>query len=193
MKNKHLILVKHSIPEMLENVPAREWHLSAAGQIKAERLAERLIPFHPDLLISSTEPKAIETAQILGKRLQLPVRIVENLHEHDRSKTGFLSRDKFEQAVLDFFEQPDQLVFGSETAEQTYKRFSTVVFSLLEECRENIVIVSHGTVMSLFISHLLGTSGMEIWRELGLPSFVVLDMNSKTLVAKENISEGESK
>ena len=44
--NKYLILVKHSLPEIAENVPAHEWKLSEEGRVRARRLAERLINFN---------------------------------------------------------------------------------------------------------------------------------------------------
>jgi len=52
---------------------------------------------------------------------------------------------------------------------------------------KTVVIVAHGTVISLFISRLIGSSDWLLWNELGLPSFVVIDLYSKTLIAKENI------
>ena len=39
---RHLILVKHSLPEIMEDVPAREWILSAEGRARCKRLADRL-------------------------------------------------------------------------------------------------------------------------------------------------------
>jgi len=49
-------------------------------------------------------------------------------------------------------------------------------------------VVSHGTVISLFVSRLTGQPGFGIWSGLGLPCFIVLDMQSKDLIAVENIS-----
>ena len=48
-----LILVKHSLPEIVENVPAREWKLSAEGQARCKKLAISLAKFQPDQIISS--------------------------------------------------------------------------------------------------------------------------------------------
>ena len=186
--NKQLILVKHSLPEIVENIPAREWHLSQEGRARADRLAEKLMAYEPEVLISSDEPKAIETAEILSRKLQLPHSVFENLHEHERSKAGYLTRNEFENAVREFFAKPDALAFGGETANQAHERFSTAIFSVLHTYPEKtIILVSHGTVVSLWVSRLIGTSPFELWKELGLPSFVVLDMDANTIVEKENI------
>jgi broad specificity phosphatase PhoE len=187
--NQYLILVKHSLPEIVENIPAREWHLSEKGRLRAEQLAERLVSYHPQFLVSSTEPKAGETAEIVARNLQIPMHIVENLHEHDRSNTAYQSKAEFEEAVREFFANADQLVFGNETADDAHARFSNAVYSVLNGHKgETIVIVAHGTVISLFVSRITGISDFQLWSELGLPSLVVLDMGSNTLIAKENIS-----
>lgn len=186
--NPYLILVKHSLPEIVDHLPARDWHLSAEGRLRAERLAKRLIAYQPEILIASVEPKAIETAQIVAKELKLEFDTVEGLHEHDRSKTSYLSRDAFQKAVEEFFRRPNQLVFGSETANEAHARFSQAVHSILEVyLNKTIAIVSHGTVISLFVSRLAGISDVSLWNELGLPSFILLDRNSNRPITQENI------
>jgi broad specificity phosphatase PhoE len=185
---KHLILVKHSLPQIMGDLPAREWELSDDGRIRAQKLAERLSPFQPEYIISSVETKARETAEIIAGRHNLELHIADGLHEHDRSKTPYLSKYEFQAAMHEFFENPDTLVFGSETAHEAYSRFYQAVHSVLD-CHPNktVVIVAHGTVISLFVSSLTGTSGWSLWSELGLPSFVVIDVQSHTLVTIENI------
>jgi broad specificity phosphatase PhoE len=183
-----LILVKHSIPEILEDIPAREWKLSAEGRARCKRLAERLTKYQPTRIISSVEPKARETAEIVAKELGILTSAVEGLHEHDRSHGGYLSKEKFEDAVREFFARPNELVFGSETAEQAHSRFHAAIDSILKKIPDQtIVVIAHGTVISLYVSRLTGVFDLSFWKELGLPSFVALDVESKTLLAKENI------
>lgn len=185
---KYLILVKHSLPQIIDHVPAREWRLSEEGQVRALHLSERLKQYQPEVIVSSMEPKAQETAEIIARKNNLEFHIVDGLHEHDRSKTSFLAKDEFEIAIREFFENPDVLVFGSETANQCYMRFHRAVYSVLNNHgSKTIVIVTHGTVLSLFVSRFAGISGLDLWNELGLPSFVILDMESSTLVERVNI------
>jgi broad specificity phosphatase PhoE len=186
---KLLILVKHSLPEIVEALPARKWTLSEDGRSRARKLAERLLPYKPDIIVSSVEPKARETASILAERLGLVVHSVEGLHEHDRSSTPYHSRKDFQQLVQDFFRNPDRLVFGRETAAQALVRFQEAVESVRKSYQDKIVvIVSHGTVISLFVSWLTSCDGYVLWQELGLPSFAVLDMQPRKILKTENIS-----
>ena len=183
-----LLLVKHSLPEVQDDLPARAWRLSEEGRMRAARLAEKLRPFQVEIIFSSKEPKAVETAQIVAADFQVPLHLAEGLHEHERDSVPLLSRPEFEQSIRALFERPDALVFGSETANHAQARFSRAVQLLLTQYESHtIAIVTHGTVISLFVSRLVGCSGYSFWKELGLLSFVVLDMESNKLVALENI------
>jgi broad specificity phosphatase PhoE len=187
MKN-YLILVKHSLPEIRKDLPAREWTLSKEGFFRARQLAESLSPYRPQILASSPEPKAVETAGMIARRHQLSLNIYHDLHEHDRSHVSYLSGVDFDRSVREFFTYPDKQVFGSETAHKAHERFSNAVHSLLNIYKDKrIVVVSHGTVISLFVSRLTGGSDYSLWKDLGLPGFVVLDMLSKRLTTFENI------
>ena len=187
MKNR-LILVKHSLPKIEENLAAREWHLSEEGSLRAVRLAEQLTCHHPDVLVTSGEPKALETARIIETRLQLPLQVVDDLHEHERTMVSYLPSERFEMSVREFFAKPDLLIFGSETANKAHERFSNSVHTILDENKNKTsVIISHGTVISLFVSRLVGIPDFSLWKELGLPGFIVLDMQSNELIERVNI------
>lgn len=41
----NIILVKHSVPEIISSVPGKEWRLSRTGQIRCTALAEKLEAF----------------------------------------------------------------------------------------------------------------------------------------------------
>lgn len=184
----YLILVKHSVPEMDVDRPANTWKLSGEGRMRAQRLAEELKSFEPDVIVSSDEPKAKETAEIVATYLGLDMQILSSLHEHDRSNVPYLSQDAFQASIRDFFQEPDQLVFGKETANQAYVRFYHAIHSILNEnLNKTVVVVTHGTVISLFVARLTGSSDLELWSKLGLPAFVAMDLHSNTLIVRSTI------
>ena len=116
------------------------------------------------------------------------MQVLPNLHEHDRSNVPYLSHDAFQTSIRDFFQKPGELVFGKETADQAHSRFYRAVHSVLNEHRnKTVVIVTHGTVISLFVSRLTGSSDLELWKTLGLPSFIALDLGSNTVIVKSKI------
>ena len=123
------------------------------------------------------EPKAFETATIVGERLGLVPDIVEGLQEHERDQVGFLPRSEFEERIADFFAQPTSLVLGSETGDDAHARFATALNGVIERYpRRDLAVITHGTVISLFVSHANGTNPFSFWRRLQLPALVVLSL-----------------
>ena len=188
----YLILVKHAMPEIETDVPASQWRLSTAGRAAAASLARQLEPYAPLDLFSSPEPKACETAQIVSQHLGVDFETQWDLAEHRRDGVQFLQAHEFEAAVRRCLEEPDILAFGSETARQAAMRFISAVDAIQEAAGErNIVIISHGTVISLFVGAVTGTDPFRIWRQLGLPSYVIMSRPGLTRVKiVTDISEG---
>ncbi|MFB3906028.1 MAG: histidine phosphatase family protein [Acidobacteriota bacterium] len=152
------------------------------GRRKCSLLAEKL-PNSIDVFVSSCEPKAVETAQILAEHHGKEWQIFPGLHEHDRTNLPLLAPWRFEALVAEFFRQPDQLVMGKETAEEAYRRFDQAVLSVVTKHRgRNIAIVSHGTVISLYVSGGVAQVGHRLWRRLGLPSCIVLSMPERRIL-----------
>jgi broad specificity phosphatase PhoE len=169
-----LFLIKHAMPELDPNVPAREWRLGERGRGLSELLANKVAAYSLDVIVSSVEPKALETAQIVANRLGKPHEIAEGLHEHDRRNMPFMRREELEARVAEFFAKPNELVLGSETADQAHARFADAIARVIEKHpQKNIAVVAHGTVISLFIARA-NPMPFEFWKRLGLPSVVVL-------------------
>jgi len=180
---KNLILVKHSLPEIIPTIPAKEWVLSELGQFRCKVLAEKLESYSLDIVISSIEPKAVETAQFIAQQSNKPFYTFEGLHEHDRTGVDFLGKEQFEAKLNDFFMYPDRLVLGRETANQALERFSKALVSVeIEHPNKNIVAVSHGTVITLFVQKFNNLEAFSFWRKLDLPSFIVLSLPHHKLV-----------
>src|SRR5579884_1059252 len=122
-----LVLVKHSLPHIVPDVPARQWQLAEEGRRRCRPLAERLAHYRPAVITASSEPKALETARLVAAHLGVPYRMAEGLHEHDRENVGFLGEQEFDAAVAHFFARPDELVLGRETAARARRRFAAAV------------------------------------------------------------------
>jgi broad specificity phosphatase PhoE len=179
----HLVLVKHALPEIMPTLPARQWHLSEVGRTQCALLAEQLAPYAPAVLVSSVEPKALETAQLVARSLHASVQIADGLHEHDRSGTPWLGPEAFARAVAAFFQRPAELVMGCETAHQASQRFSRAMAAVLRQhAAQNVIVFTHGTVLSLFVAHATGLEPLTLWQRLGLPSFVGLTLPQLELV-----------
>ena len=172
----NLILVRHSEPEIRPDEPASTWRLSNRGRTKAKQLAEELRAFTPASIWCSNEPKAIETAQILAHALKAPLQVADGLEEHHRSSVPYFpTQDEFEQAIRQFFHNPQQHVLGEETAQQALRRFTAAINRIIAtDTADTAIVVTHGTVMTLYMASVSGVEPMCFWRRLETPDFVVL-------------------
>ncbi len=180
---RRLLLIKHSAPEIVPSQPARLWMLSATGRSRCPVLARHLGAYAPATIISSIEPKAAETAQLIAEALEKSWYPVEGLHEHDRSNAPFLSTAEFEATISRFFAEPDSLVFGRETANAACERFSRAIMEVLRRHPQgDLAVVAHGTVITLFVAQTNSIDAFDFWRRLGLPSYVVLLLPDLSIV-----------
>jgi broad specificity phosphatase PhoE len=170
-----LILVRHSHSEADPEVPPAEWSLSAAGRARAGALADRLRPLSPDSIYSSPESKARETADILAAALQLRVTAVPALREHDRTGVPFFhTPGVFEEHLRRLFESPQECVFGNESAAASLTRFRRAIGEVSGSGARRPLVVTHGTVMSLYIAAEIGVDAALIWKQLAMPCYAVL-------------------
>jgi broad specificity phosphatase PhoE len=181
---RRLVLVRHSLPQVVTGVRASEWQLSDEGRRRCEPLAERLAEYDLAAVVTSTEPKATQTGRIVAHILGLPCRTAPNLHEHERGVVKSLgAREEFQAQVAGLFEHPGELVFGNETADEAHSRFSRATADVLKQhAAGNLAIVTHGTVLTLFVIRATGLDPVAFWKGLGLPSFVVLSLPELILV-----------
>jgi len=143
--------------------PVPEWSLNEVGKRRVERLAKSGVLANTQLIVSSAETKAIETASPLVAAIQCDFEIREKMHENDRSSTGFLPPEEFETVADQFFADPTKSVRGWETAQAAQSRIVSEVEDCLSLCPEgDILFVGHGGVGTLLFCHL---SDCEISRE----------------------------
>lgn len=173
-----LILIKHASPEVIPGQPPETWKLSDKGRQSCVPLAEKLAAYSIAKIFSSSEPKAIETAELVATKLGITTEVANDLFEHDRSDVPHMRSGEFISAMEQFFRRPDELVLGKETASECEQRFDAAIKDLLTaHAGKEIAVVSHGTVLALFLAKLTGRSAFLLWREFGLPSFAVLDLD----------------
>ena len=178
-----LILVKHAKPEVDPDVPSAEWTLGVDGLEGSVRLAERLRPIGVERVVTSVEPKAVETGRIVARELDVPFQTGHDLHEHRRPDAGFLARDAFEASIRRLFAEPARKVFGDETGDAAADRFGAALDALASAYKgTRLCVVAHGTVISLHLERRYGTDGFSTWQALDVPSYVVVDRRTRTVV-----------
>lgn len=148
----------------------------AEGARRARAFAERLSFVDAACVFTSCEPKAVETAEAIAAKLHLPVEQVPGLHEHERPAAQLLSREAFDQNIRDLFARPDDCVFGAETPNQARRRFTLAVMRLVTRTAGDVVVISHGTVITLFVAEATGLEPFAFWKRQQMPFGVTLTL-----------------
>lgn len=170
-----LILVKHAMPAIDEARPSKNWPISQEGRAAAAKLATRLEPFRPAFVVASTEPKAADTGRIIAERLGADVAFDADLVETRRETVGWGTRAEVEAGIAGLFRRPSEVVYGEESADAAHARFAGAVERRrVADPAASLVVVAHGTVISLWVSRRLGIDPMPLWRSLPLPGAVVM-------------------
>lgn len=137
--------------------PVPEWGLSDIGKQRVGKLVESGILSGTTTVVSSGERKAIETAEPIASSLGLTLLVREDMHENDRSATGYLPPDEFERMADAFFGNPGVSVRGWERAVDAQQRIVRETKAALAEAPEgDVLIVGHGGVGTLLYCHLAG-------------------------------------
>jgi len=138
-------------------VPVPDWSLSETGRERAQKACR--LPFAEEIrdIVSSGEVKAIETAEIFAKTHSVPVHVRLDLHENDRSATGFLPPAEFEETADRFFAEPDVSIRGWERAIDAQTRIVSGVREALSDLGNDapVLFTGHGAAGTLLMCHLM--------------------------------------
>jgi 2,3-bisphosphoglycerate-dependent phosphoglycerate mutase len=186
--NGPIVLVKHALPVRDPAKPPREWQLGEEGRHQSRLLAQRLRRFLPLRLIASIEAKAIDTARIVADELEVALSVMDGFEEIDRPALPVMTRAEHQRLNEAIFADPDRPALGTESARAALERFSVAVHQQVAQTDDqSVVIVTHGTVISLLVAAHNHMPAFELWRRLSCPSFVVLERQS--LAVREIIED----
>jgi broad specificity phosphatase PhoE len=182
MSATSLVLVKHALPVLDATKPAKEWQLSAEGELQSRRLAGRLRAFAPLRLVASPEPKALRTAELVGAELGVCASSIDGLREFDRPRLPHLSKPDHERLNAQIFVDSSRRVLGAESGEEALSRFSAAIDAALAKTdAPTLVAITHGTVIALFVANYNDVEGFDLWKRLECASFVVLELPTFSL------------
>lgn len=182
VSRRKLILIRHSQSRPEPDVAPSRWGLSDLGRERCALLANHLQSFDLQKIYCSNERKAVETAELTATGLGVPLKVAEGVHEHVRTGTPYLSQNAFLTTLQRFFAEPQELVFGAETAQEACRRFTRAVRILVRgESHGDVAIVTHGTVLSLFAGANSNWEPYDFWKKLDQPAVIVFDISSFAL------------
>lgn len=160
---KHIITVQHTQSVHHTNGMVgswTDWDLSELGLQQADNIGRNLVDYTggaPFVLYASDLKRAQQTAEAIGRHLGLTPILRTELRERNLGKACGKSvqwlRENLEmqEKTVD-----DRLFSDAESRRDAWNRLLPFFNGIMENDEENILIVSHGDLLSLFNAMFLG-------------------------------------
>ena len=148
--------------------------LTPAGRDQAQRLAEWLASEGIISIYSSPVPRAVETARIISRVLDLPVEINEKLREFDagvlEGRSDPLTWMRFSSLWHGWFYRRkfDKRIRGGESYREAARRFSDFVAQVAPSAagvNDRVLCITHGGLLRIGLPGLLCNMDFESIRD----------------------------
>ena len=170
-----------------------DWNLTELGKQQAERIADKLkqeLDEKPVVLYTSDLKRAKQTADSIAVRLNVVPIEKKELRERNLGRCcGKSVQWLRENLECDEKTIDDRLFSDAESRRDAWNRLKPFFSQVMEEEAENIVIVSHGDLLSLFNSMFLGLEADslntgEIFGFAGGVSQMIVRDNGKRIIKR---------
>lgn len=163
--------MRHGETKVDKNTPVSKWVLSEKGKDQADKRTEEGSFDEVDIIISSAEEKAYQTAKPTAEKLKKAITRLLELNELDRDKGNFMAPEDYEETIKRCLENPDESFNNWETANHALERFSEKIVEIDKEYEsKKILIVGHGFTINMYFARLLGALD-KVYNRLGTNSF----------------------
>lgn len=171
-----LVLVRHAMPDVQPDVPAREWHLGDDGRGAARELGQ-MLPARAHL-VASDEPKAVETLAEASGRSDVVIDVGFGEVRRPNAPSGQIHR-ALAAAYLGGTAHA-----GWEPHSSVVRRFHAAVLRHLATASpggEAVVIGTHGMAMTMWLFARVRAGGDRVgfWAALEFPDVVVVDLEHR--------------
>ena len=168
-----------------------DWDLSELGRQQADNIGRNLVDYTggaPFVLYSSDLKRAAQTAEAVGRHLGLTPILQQELRERNLGKCC----GKSVQWLRENLECPektvdDRLFSDAESRRDAWNRLLPFFNEIMKNHEENIIIVSHGDLLSLFNAMFLGLpveimNTCELWGGAGSVSRMIVKDDGKRMI-----------
>jgi 2,3-bisphosphoglycerate-dependent phosphoglycerate mutase len=160
--------------------------LTEKGFKQANHLSEFFRDIPIDRIISSPYKRAVQTVEPLSKRINSEIEINNLLTERILSSQNI---PDWLEKLRTTFDDLELKFEGGESSKEAMNRIVTVVEGVLNDPAENIIIVTHGNLLSLLLKQYNHHFGFEDWRNLHNPDVFLLKKENHTVTYERLIME----
>ncbi len=181
-----IVLVRHSRTVIAPEVNSMLWTLSDEGRETAAKIAQDPIFEGCALIYSSLQPKAIETAEIIGEALQISAFKEEGLAELSSVTSGFI--EDYIGTVHRLYAGEIPNINGGETLKDALTRFNKAIEMIASRHANlgKIAIVSHANVLSLFTAQHSNLEAYDLHNSIAMPDAALLSWDGVNPTIKQS-------
>ncbi|BBH24390.1 phosphoglycerate mutase [Paenibacillus baekrokdamisoli] len=163
--------------------------LSEEGIAAAKRVARLFTDIDVHYMASSPYTRAKQTIQYIAEHKCLPIVEYEELVERPIKGLDYKAPwDELYEAIRKSFVDKDFALEGGETTRSVQQRSIPIIERILEEQRgNNIVIGTHGNIMTIIMNHYDDKYGFEFWNSTSKPDIYRMTFNQNQLECVERI------
>ena len=175
-----IFVVRHGETEILSNLPSDQWKLKDGSFDVIKTMLKDVDITDTHVIYYSPLAKAKDTAQIISEILGLSLVERQCLREVERY-FSFVDKEIFETRLAEYFSGDNDRNF--ESIGNARDRIISCLKSLIAGSPgKSILIVSHGMIITLLYSHLLGVPlGYRDREKIRMPDLSILDMNNNVV------------
>lgn len=182
-----LILIRHGETDknLNKNLHSRNdaQTLNLTGIEQIERTVHRLKELSPSKIYSSTEKRAVESAQILAQKLGIPMEEIEGMQERNFGIYSGKSWSEVKKilAPMTMDEKYDYAPAEGESWRAFETRLISAVKKIVKENKDKTVaVVTHGGAIKALIPFLVKVPKEEIYKNVpGNASLTIFDFDDK--------------
>lgn len=143
--------------------------LTANGILQMEKTSDALRKYKPGVVYHSKTYRAKQSAEIIARSLETPIIEVEGLEERNFGDYAGLSYQELkEKAGLENMSFEERYTFhppNGESWRETEERLLKALSKILAENKgENVVIITHGGAIRIYMPILLGLAKEESYK-----------------------------
>ncbi len=170
-----------------------DWNLSALGVEQAKRIGEHMKEFVGDrqfVMYASDLKRAKQTAEIIGEKISVTPVLRSELRERNLGKCcGKSVRWLRENIEKQENTVDDKMFSDAESRRDEWNRLKPFFDEILTSADENIIIVSHGDLLSVFNTMFCGSdiesmNYCEMFGHAGGVSLMVINDDGKRIVKR---------
>ncbi|MFX0024490.1 MAG: histidine phosphatase family protein [Candidatus Hermodarchaeota archaeon] len=158
MPNNILIFLRHAETQIEKDIKISRWKLTNKGRNDAFNISKLNLFNDVEIIISSNEDKAYQTAYPLSKKLHIDIIRDRNLNEIVRDQGRFLeNREEYLKIMKLCVENRNRSFNNWETGNHAMERFSKRIQEIDSKYfNKKILFVAHGGVINLYFAKILG-------------------------------------